>query len=249
MTDINIVITMAGRGSRFYAAGYKQPKYEIEAHGHSLFSWSLKSLDNFITGNSRLIFVCLQENRSPDYVTRECKRLGYNDVRILDLPEVTDGQATSAYLSKHFWLEGAPVLIYNIDTYVNPRCLNPGQILKGSDGWVPCFQVPGTHWSFIKIGADGWAIDAAEKTRISDHASIGLYWFADTKTYTDAYDEFFSDPNNLVRGERYIAPLYKYLINGGKKVSIVDLPVHDVHVLGTPEELTVFLQKNKSEII
>ena len=240
----NVVITMAGRGSRFYEAGYTLPKYEIMAHGHNLFYWSMLSLKNLLSPGSRLVFVCLAENHSSDFVREQCTSMGLKDVHIVELAEITDGQATSAYVSRDLWLVGAPLLIYNIDTYVDPLVLQPAQIRPGSDGWVPCFRVSGDHWSFVKLGEDGWATDITEKKRISDYASIGLYWFAHASAFIEAYEEFFSNPDNLVKGERYIAPLYKYLIGNKKNISISDLPVQDVHVLGTPSELNEFLEND-----
>lgn len=238
---MNIVITMAGRGSRFTAAGYTVPKYEIMAHGASLFDWSMRSLQHFITADSRLVFVCLRENNSGPYVRARCAAMGWHDVCVVELDELTDGQATSAYLSRAAWRADSSLLIYNIDTYVEPDALRPQQIAAGSDGWVPCFQVAGEHWSFVQLGADGWAVDLAEKRRISDYASIGLYWFASAAGYVDAYQRFFADPANLVRGERYVAPLYRQLLADGGKISISDLPLASVHVLGTPAELQRFL--------
>ncbi len=236
----NIVITMAGRGSRFYEAGYTVPKYEIEVHGHSLFHWSMRSLQHFLDAGSRLIFVCLADNQSGPYVRAQCAALGLHDVHIVELAELTDGQATSALLSRGLWRPEAPLLVYNIDTYVEPHALRPDAIRPGSDGWVPCFQVPGEHWSFVHLGPDGWADDLAEKQRISEYATIGLYWFARAADYADAYTRFFTDPANLVRGERYIAPLYRQLLQDGKKISISDLDPATVHVLGTPAELDAF---------
>ena len=241
MAKSNILITMAGRGSRFYKAGYAVPKYAIEAHGKSLFDWSMTSLKNFFDSENNTVFVCLAENNSAGYVHERCKALGIGNVTVIELPEMTDGQATSAYVSREHWDLDAPLLVYNIDTYVNPRSLSPAQIKPGSDAWVPCFRVPGDHWSFVKIGDDGWAVDCAEKTRISDYASIGLYWFARAGDYVVAYEEFFSNPEHMVKGERYIAPMYRHFIDKGMKVSIADLNVDDVHVLGTPDELDVFL--------
>lgn len=238
---MNIVITMAGRGSRFYEAGYTVPKYEIVAHGKSLFEWSMLSLKNFLTPDARVIFVCLKENASAAYVREQSRALGLNDVHVVELDGVTDGQATSAYVSRDLWRPAEPLLIYNIDTYVNPRSLKPEHIRNGSEGWVPCFQVPGEHWSFVKLDEEGWAVDLAEKRRISDFASIGLYWFSRGDDYASAYERFFADPANLVKGERYIAPLYRQLLADGRKVSISDLPLDDVHVLGTPAELDTFL--------
>lgn len=246
--SLNVVITMAGRGSRFYEAGYKVPKYEITAHDRSLFEWSMLSLKNFLTENTRVIFICLEENKSSDFVLRQTKLLGLTDVHIVELKEVTDGQATTAYLSQELWNPEWPLLIYNIDTYVKPHALQPRDIRPGSDGWVPCFQVPGEHWSFVKLGDDGWAVDLAEKQRISDNASIGLYWFSRAGRYVELYDRFFSDRKNLVRGERYIAPLYRQLLAEGGKVSLTDLPPTDVHVLGTPAELERFLALPTAEL-
>lgn len=239
--SLNLVITMAGRGSRFYEAGYKVPKYEIMAHERSLFEWSMLSLKNFLKPGSRLIFVCLEENKSSSFVLHQTKLLGLTDVHIIELKELTDGQATSAYLSLELCNPEWPLLIYNIDTYVKPHALMPADIRPGSDGWVPCFQVPGEHWSFVRLGDDGWAVDLAEKQRISNYASIGLYWFSRADRYLELYNKFFSDPNNLVRGEKYIAPLYRQLIAESGKVSLSDLHPGDVHVLGTPFELEQFL--------
>lgn len=244
----NIVITMAGRGSRFYEAGYVVPKYEILAHGRSLFAWSMLSLRNFLDADSRVIFVCLAENKSTDFVCSQCRSLGLEDVHVVELNQITDGQATSAYVTRDLWHQDEPLLIYNIDTYVNPRVLKPEQIRPGSDGWVPCFQVPGDHWSFVKLNQDGWAEKISEKQRISNNASIGLYWFSRAGEYVVAYEDFFSYNENLVKGERYVAPLYSYLIQNGKKISITDLPTSAVHVLGTPSELQVFLEKNEDQI-
>lgn len=239
----NIVITMAGRGSRFHDAGYTVPKYEIMAHGRSLFDWSMLSLREFLREPARVIFVCLAENRSGEYVRSRCAALGLTDVHVLELDGVTDGQATSAWLSRELWLPDAPLLIYNIDTYVEPQALAPADIRPSSDGWVPCVTVPGEHWSFVALGADGWATDLAEKRRISDHASVGLYWFAHAAAYASAYERYFADPANLVRGERYVAPLYRQLLADGGKVSIADLDPATVHVLGTPAELEAFLAR------
>jgi len=239
----NVVITMAGRGSRFLEAGYVMPKYEIMAHGKSLFDWSLLSLKNFITADSRVIFICLEENNSFDFIHQRCSNLGLRDVRIIVLKEVTDGQATSAYESREDWLIEQPLLIYNIDTHVNPNMIRPDHIRTGSDGWVPCFQVSGDHWSFVKLDENNWAEYLAEKKRISNFASIGLYWFANADFFRRAYEKYFADSNRLVGGERYIAPLYNQLISDGLKVSITDLPFNDVNVLGTPKELNIFLRK------
>lgn len=235
----NIVITMAGLGSRFRSAGFAQPKYAIEVHGKTLFEWSMASLQQFIQADDRVIFVCLKESAADAFIARSCEELGISDFAVVNLDQLTDGQATTAYLTKHTWNADDSLLIYNIDTFVNPTYLTPDAIKPGSEGWVPCFQAPGDHWSFIKVNKEGWATDAEEKVKISEYASIGLYWFAHTQIFCDAYTHYYADNDAEVK-EKYIAPLYQYLIQNGKKVSIIDIPVADVHVLGTPDELRAF---------
>ncbi len=235
-----IVIPMAGKGERFSAAGYTVPKHEIKVHGKTLFEWSLLSLSHFFERPYQLIFVSLAANNSKAFIAEECRKFGLKDWQVIELSTPTDGQATTALAARELWNGQDHLLIYNIDTHVDIHALHPDQIRPGSDGWVPTFQAPGDHWSFVKVGADSWATDLAEKNKISENASIGLYWFARAKDFETAYQEHFSKPENLVRGEKYVAPLYNHLIGNQAKISITDIPVEAVHVLGTPAELETF---------
>lgn len=238
----NIVITMAGRGRRFAEAGYKAPKYEIPARGRSLFEWSMASLANFLTQQSRVVFVCLSENNAGDFLRKILPGLSISDARIRELDAVTDGQATSAYRSRDLWRLDAPLLIYNIDTYIDPHRLSPSLIRAGSDGWMPCASLSGSHWSFVALGAGGWAVEVAEKKRISSYASLGLYWFAKARDFLEAYEHMEGKIWASADEERYVAPLYGRLIQRGGRVSISVLPSSCVDVLGTPAELDSFVQ-------
>ena len=54
---LTVLITMAGLGSRFRKVGYTVPKYQIEAHGKTLFEWSMESLKGFENPENVYIFV------------------------------------------------------------------------------------------------------------------------------------------------------------------------------------------------
>ena len=97
------------------------------------------------------------------------------------------------------------------------------------------------------MGKDGNAIELREKKRISDNATIGLYYFYSTDLYMKAYNEYYKEQTNLEKGEKYIAPLYNYLIKENYPVRISIIPFENVHVIGTPEELEEF--KNSDYII
>ena len=60
---MNIIITMAGLGTRFRRAGYKMPKYRIEARGKTLFEWSMDSLLGYNEQVSKYVLLCAGKTR------------------------------------------------------------------------------------------------------------------------------------------------------------------------------------------
>ena len=95
----------------------------------------------------------------------------------------------------------------------------------------------------VRINNKSGAVEVKEKTRISDKCSIGAYYFKSCELYKNLYNEFYKDNMNLVRGEKYIAPLYNLLIKTKGEVYITEIDNKKVHVLGTPEEVEIFRQK------
>lgn len=238
----SIVITMAGFGRRFLDAGYKVPKYRIKAHGRSLFAWSLTSLANFIGAGCPVVFVARRDDAARPFITTEAAALGITDWTLIELDTPTDGQATSAMLAASAIDEQAPFLVYNIDTYVEPRAL-PRDAVRG-DGWLPCFPGPGESWSFARIDEiTEQVLEVREKKRISPHATIGLYWFKSFTLYRQLYRAYYEEGNRLEAGERYIAPLYNQLIEDGGAVYIHDVPINAVHPLGIPDDVESFCQQ------
>ena len=233
---MNIVITMAGIGARFRAAGWTVPKYRIEVRGKTLFEWSMSSLESF--RRWQFIFIVRREDQSREFITSTCAGMGI-EPRIIELDRLTKGQAETALLASNVWQENEPLMVYNIDTYVEPGQLRP-ELLKG-DGFIPCFAADGTHWSFVRLDSDGRALEVQEKVRISDHCSIGAYYFRSAKLYSELYDEFYIQSN--VEKEYYIAPMYNRLIERGGEVRIQSIDSKYVHVLGTPEEVEAFAQE------
>ena len=236
---MQIVITMAGLGTRFKKAGYSEPKYEITAHNRSLFSWSMESLAGFGDGND-WYFIVRRADRAYDFIMKEAAT--FTDpqrVKIIEIDEMTDGQATTAMLAAPFWKKREPLLIYNIDTYVLAGCMRCTD-MKG-DGFIPCFNAPGDHWSFVAVDDNGYAVEVREKVRISDNCTLGAYYFSTCDLYEEMYRQYYGEGDHLEKGEKYVAPLYNHMISLGMKVGISVIDAKNVHVLGTPEELEVFI--------
>lgn len=240
LKNMDVVITMGGLGSRFRKAGYDEPKYMIEVKGRTLFEWSMLSLTDFKKVTERIIFIALRDEKYDveAFIKEKCKKLEICNYRIIFLNKLTDGQATTALLAKKYWRPDNGLLIYNIDTYVEAGAMQADDL--HGDGFIPCFQAPGDHWSFVRLDEHGQVVEIKEKERISDHCTLGAYYFRSCAMYEKLYREFYEKQGNSVKGERYVAPLYDYLLKQGGKIYISDIPAEKVHVLGTPEELQVF---------
>lgn len=238
---MNIIITMAGLGSRFRKAGYNMPKYMIEAKGKTLFEWSMDSLTDYNDHVSRYIFVVRKEDSASEFIREKCKIYNIKSVDIIEIDYLTDGQATTAILGLECCDLGKELLIYNIDTYVETGELNYSDC--NSDGCIPCFHAEGTHWSFVKLNEAGQVVEVREKERISDNCTLGAYYFKTAGLYKSLYDEYYINMGKLEKNEKYIAPLYNYLIEKGGVVTMSLVEMSKVHVLGTPEELEVFLNE------
>lgn len=236
---MTVIITMAGLGSRFRAAGYTCPKYQIEAKGKTLFEWSMDSLKGYAAYISQYIFVVRAEDGAKTFIAKKCAECGITKYKVLELDHMTDGQATTCLLALPYCGSESAILVYNIDTYVEPCELKYEDIC--GDGYIPCFHAPGEHWSFVRLDADGRVAEIREKKRISDNCTLGAYYFSSAQLYQSLYDEYYGADTGMESGERYIAPLYNRMVEKGMDVRIGIVDAQKVHVLGTPEEVAFFI--------
>ena len=233
---------MAGMGNRFRKVGYKIPKYRIEVKGKTLFEWSLDSLVDYNLHVEKYVFVVQRADNSSEFIKEKCNIYGIENLNIVEIDGLTDGQATTCMLALPFCDKNNPIMVYNIDTSVEPYAMKYEAI--NGDGHIPCFYAEGDHWSFVRTDNEGKVIEVKEKSRISDNCSLGAYYFSSAELYYKLYNQFYCDNDSIENNERYIAPLYNYMIKKGMKVTMSIVPADKVHVLGTPEELEMFKNSN-----
>lgn len=236
---MTVIITMAGLGSRYRKAGYNCPKYMIKAKGRTLFDWSMDSLLGYNDNVSKYVFVVRKDDNSETFIRDHMAAYGINNIEVVEIDYMTDGQATTCMLAIPYCNLNESVLIYNIDTYVEPNEMKYEDI--SGEGHIPCFHADGDHWSFVRLDADGNTVEVREKERISDNCTLGAYYFKSAGLYRKLYEEYYADDSRMEKSEKYIAPLYNYMIEQGMKVTISIVDARKVHVLGTPEELNAFL--------
>lgn len=238
---MTVIITMAGLGSRFRKIGYAVPKYMINAKGRTLFDWAMDSLVGYNKNVDKYIFVVRQEDNASAFIKEHCAYFGIENVEVIEIDYMTDGQATTCMLAIPYCNQDNEIMVYNIDTYVESNEMKYEDIC--GDGHIPCFHADGDHWSFAKLNDRNEVIEVREKVRISDNCTLGAYYFSSAKLYKALYEEYYADSSNMEKNEKYIAPLYNFMIKKGLKVTISIVDAKKVHVLGTPAELNVFLNQ------
>jgi dTDP-glucose pyrophosphorylase len=238
---MNFLITMAGEGRRFREVGYTLPKMLIEAKGKTLLEWSIDSLPLNLC--DRLIFVAQQKHEDEFQLSEKINSIYKSRVRSLHfrfIDKLTRGQSETACLAKDLVDLSQPLLIFNIDTQFTSSTLEKNLLRKNIDGVLGAFYSEEPRFSFAALNDDGFVTKTAEKEVISSNALTGLYHFTYPEDFFEAAKSAFAN-NETTKGEFYIAPLYNHLIKKGRKL-IVDV-AEEVNILGTPEELEIFLKK------
>lgn len=234
---MNLVMPMAGRGSRFVDAGFATPKPLIDVRGKPMYAWATASLPLGLA--TRLIFICLREHLADGSLESDIRtRYPMHDVVIVPLDTVTRGQAETVLAAKAYIDNDSPLVIFNADTYVESNLAGHLATLPAHvDGVFGVFSAPGDKWSFARTDAHGRVVETAEKRRISEWASTGLYHFARGADFV-RHTEAMIAADDRERGEFYVAPVYNRLIRENAHI-VLDIATH-VWVLGTPEDLAHF---------
>jgi dTDP-glucose pyrophosphorylase len=228
---------MAGRGSRFAQVGYSAPKPLIDVRGRPMYAWAMDSLPLALA--RRVIFICLEEHLAGRALEADIRRrYAAFDPVIIPLGKVTEGQACTVLEARKLIDNDEPLVIYNADTFCKTRLEQRLRTLPADvDGVLSVFQAPGDKWSFARVDATGRVVETAEKRRISEWATTGLYHFTRGRDFVRHADAMIA-ANERERGEFYVAPVYNRLIAAGGNVRI-DV-ADEVWVLGTPEDLADF---------
>ena len=231
------LITAAGAGSRFKSQGINIPKPLIRVNGETLLEHTLKSFR--FKKNDHLIIASQKSHRLEQELNKSFHDL-YGQVILhwFDVNRLLPGQLATSYhtlsnlIKKYPELNSLPLWIHNCDTgFISATSY---QELKAAS--MPVFKAKGTHWSFGSPHPDdsNRAICIAEKVRISNLASIGLYGFSTTQRFLQTAYLHLKDSQPL-NGEYYIAPMLQSII---EKDELVCMPrVEGIKLYGTPQEL------------
>lgn len=237
--NLNILIPMAGAGSRFEKAGYTFPKPLIDVNGKPMIQVVIDNLN--IEAN--YIYVVQKEHRAKynldtllNLITPGCK--------IVEVDELTEGAACTTLLAKEYINSDAPLLMANSDQFVewDSNEFMYKMIEQKLDGGFLTFNATHPKWSFTKVDENGYATELAEKNPISDIAIVGIYYWASGAEYVK-YAEQMINKNIRTNNEFYVSPVYNEAIGDGKKIK--PFHIEKMWGLGTPEDLVHYLENHK----
>jgi HAD superfamily hydrolase (TIGR01509 family) len=236
---MNVLIPMAGAGSRFAAAGYTFPKPLIEVNGKPMIQVVAENLNV----DAHFIYI-VQKEHYDKYNLKQLLNLISPGCDIVQVNSLTEGAACTTLLAKELINNDEPLLMANSDQYVewnSNECLY-AFTADGVDGGIVTFRATHPKWSFAKLGDDGFVTEVAEKNPISDIATVGIYYWKKGSDYVK-YAEQMIEKNIRTNGEFYVCPVFNEAIGDGKKIRVKDIP--KMWGIGTPEDLNYFLENHK----
>ena len=226
----NILVPMAGLGSRFIKEGFKVPKQIINIKDKHLIDISLDCL-NYKDCN--LIFVLRDEHVYNHHMDELLMKKFGDDISIVVLDQLTDGSVCSCLFAESLIDNDSPLVIHTLDIEFRPVFDPHVMEILDADGLILTFKSNSTNYSYAQLVKDGNVIKTAEKKAISPNACVGIYGFKKGSDFCK-YAREMIERDLRTKNEFYISPLYNVLIEDGKKIVTED--VDKMHIFGTPDE-------------
>ena len=226
----NILVPMAGLGSRFIKEGFKVPKQLINIKDKHLIDISLDCLDY---EGCNLIFVVRDETVYNFHMDELLRKKFGDDIKVVILDKLTDGSVCSCLFAEEYIDNDAPLIIHTLDIEFEPKFDSHLMNKLNGDGLLLTFKSNSSNYSYAKVDKNGFVTETAEKKAISNNACVGIYGFKKGSDFCK-YAREMIERDLRTKNEFYISPLYNLLIEDGKK--ILTEPVDKMHVFGTPDE-------------
>jgi HAD superfamily hydrolase (TIGR01509 family) len=239
---MNVLIPMAGAGSRFEKAGYTFPKPLIDVRGKPMIQVVAENLNIEAT----FTYVVQKEHRAK-YNLDTLLNLITPNCNIVEVDGVTEGAACTTLLAKEFINNDEPLLMANSDQFVewdsNEFMYKMNE--QNVDGGIVSFTATHPKWSFAKVDENGLVTEVAEKNPISDIATVGVYYWKHGSDYVK-YAEQMIEKNIRVNNEFYVCPVFNEAIGDGKQIRTFH--IDRMWGIGTPEDLNYFLENYEGNI-
>jgi HAD superfamily hydrolase (TIGR01509 family) len=238
---MNVVIPMAGNGSRFAQAGYTFPKPLIEVNGKAMIEVVVENLNV----DANFIFI-IQKQHIEKYNVDSMLKFLYPGCKIVEVESLTEGAACTVLLAKDYIDNKESLLIANSDQFIEWNSLEFLYKMneQNLDAGIVSFEASHPKWSYARIDENNFVVEVAEKNPISDIATVGIYYWKHGSDFVK-YAEKMIDKNIRVNNEFYVCPVFNEAILDNKKIKTFN--ISNMWGLGTPEDLDYFLKNYKKK--
>lgn len=236
---INLIMPMAGAGSRFLNKSIRIPKPLIDLKGKPFFYRSIQSLSSEIK-IQQIVFIILKEHVDNFSLDQKIKEF-YPDSQIIIIDTLLNGPVFSVEKGIDAILDkDIPIIVNDCDHYFSSKELT--QFLfqrnyRSCDGALLLFPSNDPRYSYAKIGGNGFITETKEKEVISQNAICGAYLFSNAHRLKEAISLSVKSSSG---SELYMSQLINLLLSEGRLFQPIQCEKHIS--FGTPEELELALQ-------
>jgi len=221
----NVVVPMAGKGSRFKEADYTAPKPFIQIDKEPLFFHAIK---NFLKEDCFFVFVVRETDLKHFPLINYLNKLDIQYKLILQNKDL-NGPVETIFLSKKY-LKNDKTFFVDCDQYSE---FNVKDFIKKVEenycaGGLLTFESQSNIYSYVESN-QYFITNIEEKKVISADACSGVYYWSDHKKYFYYADDIISD------GEKYMSSVYKKALNN-KELFMMEKCLN-FKTYGTPKDL------------
>ncbi len=243
MNKINVVIPMAGLGSRFSSEGYAKPKPFIDVMGEPMI---VRVLNNLAIPDAFYYLIAREEHLIQEAELVKKIEEQY-PVKFIGIGQLTEGTVCTVLFARQYINNDIPLLIANSDQIIDAdinKFINDS-IKRDLDGSILTFidEEQNPKWSFAEVDSNGFVVRVKEKEAISNIATVGIYLFTRGKDFVNGSIDMIIN-NDRVNNEFYTCPVYNYLVKTNKKIGVFNIEFSEMHGIGTPVDLESYIRKN-----
>lgn len=185
--------------------------------------------------------VALRSEDVEKYHLDDVIQLLSENVRLLKVPRQTKGALCTALLAVDFVGSTEDLLILNGDEMIDVDILDlvRGFKARNLDAATLTFASVHPRYSYVRLDADGFVTEVAEKRPISKNATVGFYWFSSGSDFVAAAMAELRDGSGT-DGQYYVSTCLNQLILAGKRVGAHAVDGSRYHPLKTDRQIVTY---------
>lgn len=232
---LQVIIPMAGQGSRFKDYGFNTNKYllPINVELQTMIELAITSLN--INIPVKYYFIINEEYNNYNDIFKILKKINII-FEIYSVKSLTEGPACTVASIKDFLDLDEPIIISNSDQILEnwnfeefyKTCINyDGCVLTYTPPYELIINKPDKH-SFIHINKNNIIDECKEKIILSDQALVGIHYFNKAQYFFDAYNYMIKKNMRADNNEFYISLCYQSMIELNKNIGYHKIQKNEV---------------------